>query len=46
VEERDLVDDIDMFYPLDKKIPFLISEESKEGEIPYADHSENQNQAI
>jgi hypothetical protein len=49
MEERDLVDDIDMFYPLDKKVavgPLLISEESKEGEIPYADHGEKQNQAI
>ena len=49
VEERDLVDDIDMFYPLDRKAavgPLLISEESKEGEIPYADNSERQNQAI
>ena len=47
VEERDLVDDIDMFYPLDKKVaPLLISEELKEGEIPYADHSEKQNHAI
>jgi hypothetical protein len=47
VEERDLVDDIDMFYPLDKKAaPHLNSEESKEGEIPYGDHSEKQNQAI
>lgn len=47
MEERDLVDDIDMFYPLDKKVaPLLISEESKEGEIPYADHCEKQNHAI
>jgi hypothetical protein len=47
VEERDVVDDIDMFYPLDKKAaPLLISEESKEGDIPYGDHSEKQNQAI
>ena len=36
-----------MFYPLDKKTsPLLISDESKEGEIPYGDHSEKQNHAI
>ena len=47
--ERDLVDDLDLFYPLERYIPSLASssEENKEADlnIPYVDHAESQNQA-
>ena len=48
LEERDLVDDIDMFYPVERKGLVAVPEEAKnEVEvIPYRDHGEAQNQAI